>query len=60
MHDRQWTIVMDKGYQGQDHEIRAATPTKKSSGVLMTKKWQHNEKIAAGRTIVGNYFGREK
>ncbi|RHY68737.1 hypothetical protein DYB34_009084 [Aphanomyces astaci] len=60
-HVEQWAVLVDKGYQGIQHEVRAVLPTKKPSGGFLTFDQQcTNDRIAADRVIVENYFGRLK
>lgn len=56
-----WAAIGDKGYQGAANHIRMVTPYKKLPGRNLTpNQIIFNQKLAADRIIVENYFGRMK
>jgi len=55
-----WGILMDKGFQGAQTEIRSTIPSKKPrTRSLTSAEKRRNEKVSADRIIVENFFGRE-
>ncbi|KAH9113515.1 hypothetical protein AeMF1_012296 [Aphanomyces euteiches] len=54
-------ILLDKGYQGAQRDLRALIPTKKPSGGSITfDQLRENDRISSDRVIVENFFGRLK
>ena len=52
-------IMLDKGYQGIQDDVRAILPKKKPRGGRLTlEDKQRNGKISSDRVIIENFFGR--
>ena len=59
VHDSEWAVLVDKGYQGLPAVIRAIHPRRKPSGHrLSSADEETNRKISSDRIIVENFFGR--
>lgn len=58
-HENSLEILINKGYQGLSHEVRAVIPKKKTDGFLSTFDGQRIQRIAANCIIVESVFGRE-
>lgn len=55
-----WAAIMDNGYQGAAHIVRAVLPKKKwHSGVLTSEQGRTNARFSSDKIIVENYFGRQ-
>jgi hypothetical protein len=54
-----WAVLVDKGYQGLDSELRTLQPKKKPrGGELTAEDVNRNTKISSDRVLVENFFGR--
>ena len=55
----QWSILLDKGYDGAGLLVRAITPQKQTRVITMAEV-KSNKQHAANWVIVENFFGRMK
>ncbi|KAF0702525.1 hypothetical protein AaE_015869 [Aphanomyces astaci] len=56
-----WAVLVDKGYQGAQRDVRTVLPLKKPMGGILTfEELRRNDRIASDRVIVENFFGRLK
>ncbi|RQM19332.1 hypothetical protein B5M09_010794 [Aphanomyces astaci] len=56
-----WAVLVDKGYQGAQRNVRAVLQLKKPMGGILTfEELRRNDRIASDRVIVENFFGRLK
>ena len=54
-----WAMLMDKGYIGLKHEVRAFYPTKKpNKGQLPGEEKIRNKEVSSDRSLIERYFGR--
>lgn len=55
-----WAVLLDKGYEGLQRELRCIIPGKRPiNGRITAAQLLDNQKIAADRVIVERFFGRE-
>ena len=56
-----WAAIVNSGYQGIQHSIRAILPTKKKAGRDLTRNQRaENKNIASVQVICENYYTRLK
>ncbi|ETV95587.1 hypothetical protein H310_11022 [Aphanomyces invadans] len=56
-----WAVLVDKSYQGIQHQVRGIIPSKKPAhGILDFEQLRENDRIASDRAIVESFFGRLK
>ncbi|KAF0755307.1 hypothetical protein AaE_005018, partial [Aphanomyces astaci] len=54
-----WSILVDMGYQGIQHEVRCMQPKRRPQGGLLTaRELERNARVSSDRVLVENYFGR--
>ncbi|ETV77362.1 hypothetical protein H257_08798 [Aphanomyces astaci] len=54
-----WSILVDMGYQGIQHEVRSMQPKRRPQGGLLTaRELERNAQASSDRVLMENYFGR--
>ena len=54
-----WAMIVDMGYIGLKHELRAIHPTKKpAKGRLPRQEKIRNKEVSSDRSLIERYFGR--
>ncbi|RHY26367.1 hypothetical protein DYB32_007688 [Aphanomyces invadans] len=56
----QWAALVEKGYQGIQHQVRGIIPSKKPAHGSLTSEQPRKYRIASDRAIVENFFGHLK